>query len=187
MKKGGYIIIDLTSTTLVDDLSKALGFGKPVLVYNANNEANFYTLSYDDDNDLYILNGAKDSFSVDDDGDITPISTENKLYHHRMAIAFNHTFGETSRRINVSAMLLSRESEKYTTTNMPTNTSIDMSLVVIGPIATTTLVCYSASLTFGTTNIIFNLIFNDGTDTYYVNDSVAYTDLVSFGDNVTEF
>lgn len=86
-RKGGYIIIDLTSTTLVDDLFKALSFGKPVLVYNANNEANFYTLSYDDDNDLYILNGAKDSFSVDDDGDITPISYDKHLYQH--IIKFN--------------------------------------------------------------------------------------------------
>lgn len=90
-RKGGYIIIDLTSTTLVDDLSKALGFGKPVLVYNANNEANFYTLSYDDDNNLYILNGAKDSFSVDDDGDITPIVpvASAKVYKHNINISNN--------------------------------------------------------------------------------------------------
>lgn len=86
-RKGGYIIIDLTSTTLVDDLSKALGFGKPVLVYNANNEANFYTLSYDDDNDLYILNGAKDSFSVDDDGDITPIVDSLDIYEHLITLS----------------------------------------------------------------------------------------------------
>lgn len=91
MKKGGYIIIDLQSASLVNDLEKALDSNKPVLVYDANNDANFYTLSYD--NDLYILNGAKDSFSVDDDGDITPI--ENKKYQHTLYLADtdNHIFG----------------------------------------------------------------------------------------------
>lgn len=81
-RKGGYIIIDLTSTTLVDDLEVALSFGKPVLVYNANNEANYYTLSYDDDNDVYTLIGAKDGFTINSEGTITPVVSGGKVYLH---------------------------------------------------------------------------------------------------------
>lgn len=67
-KKGGYIIIDLQSATIVNDLAKALDSNKPVLVYN-DGVANFYTLSFADD--VYTLTGAKDSYSVDADGVVT--------------------------------------------------------------------------------------------------------------------
>lgn len=80
-RKGGYIIIDLTSTTLVDDLAIALKSNKPVLVYNADDEANYFTLSYDSVSKIYTLTGAKDSYSVASDGTITPIvPTETKYY-----------------------------------------------------------------------------------------------------------
>lgn len=82
-RKGGYIIIDLTSTTLVDDLAIALESNKPVLVYNADDEANYFTLSYDSVSETYTLTGAKNTYTVDDDGVITPVVPEsNKLYRH---------------------------------------------------------------------------------------------------------
>lgn len=68
-KKGGYIIIDLSSETLTDDLSKALIIGKPVLVYDANNKANFYTIEYE--SGVYNLIGANDSITIDSDGDVS--------------------------------------------------------------------------------------------------------------------
>ena len=86
-KKGGYIIIDLQSATIVNDLAKALDSNKPVLVYDADDVANFYTLSYDSDNELFILTGAKDSYSVASDGTITPIvPSSNKIYKHNINI-----------------------------------------------------------------------------------------------------
>lgn len=84
-RKGGYIIIDLTSTTLVDDLAIALKSNKPVLVYNADDEANYFTLSYDSDSETYTLTGAKNSYTVDDDGDVTPVvPVSYKIYTHNI-------------------------------------------------------------------------------------------------------
>lgn len=68
-KKGGYIIIDLSSDTLKDDLSKALNIGKPILVYDANNKANFYTISYE--SGVYNLIGANDSITIDSDSNVS--------------------------------------------------------------------------------------------------------------------
>jgi len=83
-KKGGYIIIDLQSATIVNDLAKALDSNKPVLVYDAYDVANFYTLSYDSDNEVFTLTGAKDIISVDGDGAVT---TDSKhLYANNIEI-----------------------------------------------------------------------------------------------------
>lgn len=78
MKKGGYIIIDLQSASIVNDLRKALDSNKPVLVYDANNDANFYTLTYA--SGTYTLTGAKDSYSVASDGTITITGTQLHKY-----------------------------------------------------------------------------------------------------------
>lgn len=67
-KKGGYIIIDLSSDTLKDDLSKALNIGKPVLVYD-DNKANFYTITYE--SGVYNLIGANDSITIDSDSNVS--------------------------------------------------------------------------------------------------------------------
>lgn len=85
-KKGGYIIIDLQSATIVNDLAKALDSNKPVLVYDGD-VANFYTLSYDDVSEVYTLTGAKDIISVDGAGAIT---TDSKI--HLYAVSISGTF-----------------------------------------------------------------------------------------------
>ena len=88
-QKGGYIIIDLGSTTLVAELTKALGLGKPILIYDADGKANFYELFYDDTlgSEQFILKGVETTYFVaEDDGTITdaPTIVETKLYEHRV-------------------------------------------------------------------------------------------------------
>lgn len=70
-KKGGYIIVDLLSANLLVELTKAYASGKPILVYDADGKANFYTLSYDDVSETFILTGAKNSFAIASDGTVT--------------------------------------------------------------------------------------------------------------------
>lgn len=112
MKKGGYIIIDLQSASIVNDLRKALDSNKPVLVYDANNDANFYTLAYDSDNSVYTLTGAENSIQVASDGTIT---TDSKhLYAH--FIDFEELIDDESRAgyIHLSAPIISNKSTSLT-------------------------------------------------------------------------
>jgi hypothetical protein len=86
-EKGGYIIIDLQSALIVNDLRKALDSNKPVLVYDANNDANFYTLSYDGDSEVYTLTGANGGYTIDEDGVVTPVAPSGaSFYTHNVTI-----------------------------------------------------------------------------------------------------
>lgn len=169
-RKGGYIIIDLTSTTLVDDLKVALSFGKPVLVYNANNEANFYTLSYDDDNDLYILNGAKDSFSVDDDGDITPIVpvAPSKIYKHDINLIDGNG--------NLTAFTLYASKSTALTYN-EILTNIGSGWITAGCLITDPSSIEIGYVSVATNNIIFM---------YTIEDSITYTSESTLTDTIVE-
>lgn len=88
-KKGGYVIIDLASSSIVTDLQKALLTNKPVLVYN-NGDASFYTLTTDGTN--FTLSGANDSIGVASDGTITTNSKHLYKYEFKGDDSSNNTY-----------------------------------------------------------------------------------------------
>lgn len=80
---GGYSMIDLTSSTLVEDLAIAYALGKPVLAYDSNGKGNFYTLKANEG--AYTLVGADSTYNVTSQGVVT--SKENGLYRHYVSIS----------------------------------------------------------------------------------------------------
>ncbi len=175
-RKGGYIIIDLTSTTLVDDLSKALGFGKPVLVYNANNEANFYTLTYA--SGTYTLIGVKDGFTIDSTGTITPVvPSGNKVYKHTLNI--------DSTNYQIVLDVLSSKSTTLTLDDLKTSAYLLCGVINIKgntenyPSMFNIFDLEGYQLLYG-----FNYLDNDVAK--YTSDMLAFTDITITGDTITE-
>lgn len=80
MKKrnGGYLMVDLTSTNLVERLNIAYTSGKPVLVYDENGKADFYTLTLEDE--TFVLSNANYVYKIDSEGTISKDANTPTLY-----------------------------------------------------------------------------------------------------------
>ena len=167
-KKGGYIIIDLESTTLVDDLGKAYGFNKPILLYASSNFVGFTTLSYDEDNEAYILKTTDGVVSVASDGTITPISNGGKVYKHDINLVDNSG--------NLLAFTLySSKSTELTYNEILTN-------IGSGWQPSTCLIADPSSIEIGYVSIVTNnIIFM-----YTINDSITYTSESTLTDTIVE-
>jgi len=167
-RKGGYIIIDLTSTTLVDDLSKALGFGKPVLVYNANNEANFYTLTYADN--VYTLTGAKDGFTINSMGTITPVISDGKKYIHKILFS--------SDEYQFSVDVLSSKSTALTLDEIKTSAYLQSGLAnIIGETES-----YPSIINILNNGLFYGFNYLDSNVAKYASDTIAYDNFNTISD-----
>lgn len=81
---GGYSMIDLTSSTLVNDLANAYALGKPVLAYDSNGKGNFYVLK--SNSGAYTLVGADTTYNITSQGVVTSEATLTDFYKHTIGI-----------------------------------------------------------------------------------------------------
>ena len=110
-KNGGYLIIDLTSTDLVEELEKAYTDDKPTLVYDTNGKANWFTLTKVDTD--YYLTGANAKYKITSAGVITSESVIPSLYEHRLKLTTTGT-----NAITLFCSILSDISDAITKTNL---------------------------------------------------------------------
>lgn len=192
-QNGGYLIIDLSSTTLVGDLAKAYANDKPVLVYGEDGKATWCVIK--ENEGAYTLINPDVTYSITSEGVITSVptvSTAKKLYIHFIRIYCTSGIGVTLRRPCVTFSIISEDSSAYTFANLLTvikkigrvSASGFVFPSIDGTTHTNKLSVVSVGVS-GTTNLIFDAAdFETGSFTteYLLNvipSGMQYQDLVS--------
>ena len=129
----GFDTIDLTSSSLVQDLESIYATNeKPVLVYDENDKANWFTLTKVDTD--YYLTGANVKYKITSAGVITSETVGASLYEHNLKLVT--TGGGNNAAITLYCTILNDKSDAITRTNLHSMLKKHKPLLASGTIIT---------------------------------------------------